>query len=298
MSSPGGMSLEEAINRGQGVERPFRCPKHDDHLASASVNVLKGVWFCHACHEKGVVTGKAVPKIDDLIAMMRPERAARHYPDTYLELFVWPGEKYWDTRLAPWVTYQLGMGQDPLTGDATFPVHTPNGTLAGVGRRHVEADKAKRYLYPRHWSASQSLFGLGGTWRRIDVLALVEGAADAAAVWEVGCPALAVYGSGLHLPQVELLLRTQPRLVLLGFDMDDAGEEATSRAFKQLGRHTAMKRVYWPSKDPGECTPAQRRAALTDAVARSDYGETVVTPWRNNVARSEAAYERFLKDTT
>lgn len=296
MTEFGGMTLEEAINRGQGVERPFRCPAHDDHLASASVNVVKGVWFCHACHEKGKVTGKAVPKVADLLAMMRPERAARHYPQAYLDLFVWVGEKYWDSRLAPWVTYQLGMGQDPLTGDATFPVHTPEGILAGVGRRHITEDKGKRYLYPYNWSASQSLFGLGGTWRRCPVLVLVEGAADAAAVWEVGAPALATYGSGLHLPQVGLVHRTQPELVLLGFDMDDAGEEATTRAFKQLYRHNAIKRVYWPAKDPGECTPAQRLHALASAVARSDYGGGVVTPWNNTVARSKAAYDRFVKD--
>jgi len=292
-----GMTLEEAIAKGRGTERPFRCPKHDDHMASATVNVVKGVWFCHACHAKGKTTGKAAPKIDDLLAMMEPEKAAREYPESYLDLFVWVGEKYWDSRLPPWVTYQLGMGQDPLTGDATFPVHTPAGRLAGVGRRHVDPEsKQKRYLYPRNWSAAQSLFGFGGQWRRYEVITLVEGAADSASTWETGCPAFGTFGSGLHMPQIDLVARLQPQLVLLGFDMDDAGEEATTRAFAQIGRMATLKRVYWPEKDPGECTLRQRKEALLRTVTRAGYGDGVVTAWDRQVARSKATYARFVED--
>ena len=34
-------------------EHPFRCPVHDDRVASASVNRRKGVWNCHACGAGG-----------------------------------------------------------------------------------------------------------------------------------------------------------------------------------------------------------------------------------------------------
>jgi hypothetical protein len=149
-----GQTLEEVLVSGQGIERPFRCSQHDDRMASASVNVVKQVWYCHACGAKGKVDDKRAPSVEALLALMSPEKAARHYPDAYLELFDWPGPKYWDHRLAPWVTHQLGMGQDPLSGDATFPVYTPAGVLAGVGRRHVTQDKQTRYLYPKDWSAA------------------------------------------------------------------------------------------------------------------------------------------------
>lgn len=292
-----GMSLEEALTKGRGTERPFRCTSHDDTMASATVNVLKGLWFCHACHAKGKVTGKTAPKAADLLAMMEPEKAARHYTETYLEMFNWVGPKYWETRLAPWVVHQLRMGEDPVTGDATFPVHTPSGILAGVGRRHITDDKQKRYLYPNNWSAAQSLFGLHGKWKKFPVIVLVEGAADAASVWEVGCPAFAVYGSGLHLPQIELVARLQPGVVLFGFDMDDAGEEATSRGYKQLSRMGELRRVRWPKSDPNECAPSQRLAALTKAVGNTRYGESVVPLWANHVAESQATYERFVRDS-
>ena len=39
-------SLREALDSGRGIERPFNCPVHPDAHASASVNVLKGVWHC------------------------------------------------------------------------------------------------------------------------------------------------------------------------------------------------------------------------------------------------------------
>lgn len=39
-------TLEDAIIKGHGTERSFRCPVHDDSHASASVNVNKGVWYC------------------------------------------------------------------------------------------------------------------------------------------------------------------------------------------------------------------------------------------------------------
>ena len=30
-------------------ERNMRCPVHDERVASASMNVSKGLWHCHAC---------------------------------------------------------------------------------------------------------------------------------------------------------------------------------------------------------------------------------------------------------
>ena len=288
-------TLDEAIATGQGLERPFRCTEHDDSQASASVNVAKGVWFCHACQASGVVGAKKAPKLEELKAMLEPERAARVYPAAYLELF--DDAAYWRTRFAPWACHAMGLGSDPFSGDATFPVHTPGGLLAGVGRRHIDPeDKRARYLYPRRWSASMTLFGTGGRYPPLPVLTLVEGAADATACWEVGMPALAVYGAGVHLPQRDLLARYNPRLILLGFDMDEAGERGVSGAFKALAKIAPMARVRWPEKDPGECDKAQRRAAVTNAVGRSGYGGNVLTMMAVNIATMTSAYDRYVEE--
>ena len=42
----------------------------------------------------------------------------------------------------------------------------------------------------------------------------------------VGC-----YGAGLHAPQVDLINRLRPQLVVLAFDNDDAGERAGARGY-------------------------------------------------------------------
>lgn len=40
------------VPAGSG-ERPMRCPAHDDAHASASANMSKGLWHCHACGAGG-----------------------------------------------------------------------------------------------------------------------------------------------------------------------------------------------------------------------------------------------------
>ena len=292
-------TLEEALADGRGVERPFRCPEHDDTTASASVNVLKGVWFCHACHAKGAVDSKRVPKVDELLAMMEPERTARVYPNAWLETFLdWQTDIYWDSQIPRWVTWNLGMGQDPFTGEPTFPVHTASGVLAGVGRRKMAVPapgekKGPRYWYPASWSASVSLFGRGPRVEPYPVVCLVEGAKDTAAVIQTGFPALGTYGAGLHLPQVEILAQHRPRLILLGFDMDDAGEKAVTRAFSQVGRMAELKRVYWGRNDPADTDLDERKRNLAKAVRASDYGSSSTTLHDHLVQRVESMTNRF-----
>ena len=309
MANENGMTLEEAIATGQGTERPFRCFEHEDSTASASVNIIKMVWYCHACHANGAVDSKRVPKLEELAAMLNPEESCRVYPEAFSELYAKPN--YWHQRFAPWVCWDKGLGEDPFTGDATFPVHTPGGKFAGVGRRRVvdvekpvvvedevvdvEVKKQTRYLYPRNWSASMTLFGLGGRYPSVPVLCLVEGAADATAVWESGCPAFAVYGAGVHLPQRELLARFNPKVILLGFDMDEAGERAVTRAFKDLRGMATLKRVAWTEKDPGELPIEERRKLLARAVRRADYGVDVVPRWDQYIRDTREAYQRAVE---
>jgi len=304
-----GMTLEEALAFGQGTERPFRCFVHEDSTASASVNVIKNVWYCHACHAKGAVNSKRVPKVEELAAMLEPEKTARVYPDAFAELYANPD--YWTTRFSPWVCWDKGLGEDPFTGDATFPVHTPGGRFAGVGRRRVVtvdkeeevfgekkvvgSQKQTRYLYPHNWSASRTLFGMASRYPSIPVLALVEGAADATSCWEVGAPAFGVYGAGVHLPQKELLARFNPKVILLGFDMDEAGERAVTRAFSDLKDLAELVRVRWLEKDPAAMDPDERRRALVRAVRRSSYGVDVVPRWDAYVADRQEAYRRHVE---
>lgn len=255
------ITLEDALATGRGEERPFTCPVGEHNHPTASVNITKGVWYCYSCHAKGVVDGNRVPTIGELEAMLEPEQATRLYPQSWLELFGHGG--YWADRFPLWLCWYMGFGEDPLTGEGTYPVHTPGGQLAGVCRRALTDGPWPKYKYPRTWSASRALFGSRGAYLRHEVLMLVEGAADAAAGWEVGCPTYATYGSGVHAPQVELIARMRPRLILLGFDNDDAGARAKENAEQVLSHIASCAIVAWGRyKDPAEAPVEERLSAM------------------------------------
>lgn len=267
-------TLEEAITLGRGIERPFQCFEHPDTTASASVNVLKNVWYCYACGGKGVVDGNRVPTNDELLAMLEPEAACREYASSFLEVYGHGG--YWLERFPDWLCWWGGFGEDPWTGDGVFPVHTPRGRLAGIGRRASVPGPGPRYKYPHTWSASRTLWGSRGVWRPQGHLVLVEGAADAASLWQVGIPAFACYGAGLHKPQYELVAQMSPQLVLLGFDMDEAGDRATDQTERMLRDLCEVAPIEWKEKDPADTSPEDRYRAVLEAVGPTGYGQAEV----------------------
>lgn len=295
-------TLDDAIATGQGNERPFNCMMHVDANASASVNLVKGVWFCHSCLASGTVDGKKAPSVEALQVLSQPEKTARIYPTGFLRLYDTAPGSYWSSRFSEPVIAAMRLGSDPFSGDATFPVHTGEGRLAGVGRRSLTDPVAlkeagqPRYRYPHTWSASSAFFGNAGRFSAQDIVVLVEGAADATAVHEVGAYGLACYGAGLHIPQCALLTRFAPKLVLLGFDMDEAGERAVERAKTQIPGIAPMMRVSWSGGDPAATQPQQRTADLLTAVRRARYRGSVLPNWRRRTQLHERAYARSLEE--
>ena len=299
-------TLEEALALGRGVERPFRCHVHDDTNASASVNVIKNVWVCYACRASGTSEDARAPAVSDLLAMVEPEKGVRLYPEAWLELFTIPVDglegSEWGSRFPGWLVWHEKLGEDPFTNHATYPVRTPSGRLAGVAHRvsdsDIEAAKAadtnpSRYRYPYKWSASRTLHGWPST-HRGGVVVLGEGAADKIALTEIGVPAFATYGAGLHMPQTDLLLRTAPDLVLLGFDMDDAGEQASRLTRDLLADKVPTVRVKWPRKDPADCPPDERREAIREAVGASVYDQ-LRPQWDRRVETLRREHETELE---
>lgn len=285
-------TLEEALASGRGIERPFQCFEHDDRSASASVNVVKGVWYCFSCSARGVVDGDRIPTADELLTMLEPETACRDYASSWWEVYGVGG--YWLDRFPAWLCSQMQLGEDPWTGEGVFPVHTAHGRLAGLARRALVAGPGPKYRYPWTWSASRSLFGSRGLWHHQDIVTLVEGAADACALHEVGVPAHAVYGSGLHAPQVDLVMAMSPRLVLLGFDSDEAGERATEQTYAALSGLVQVGVLRWEAgKDPADCSPEQRLETVLQTVGAASYGVTpqdVAKHARRYVAQAKQFY--------
>lgn len=237
--------------------------------------------------------------------MLAPEVAPRIYPVSYLELFANDLGNFAD-RFPDWLRWHAGLGCDPLSGDATFPVHTPNGLLAGVGRRRFAVDDGPRYHYPPRWSAARSAFIVG---QRSDILVLTEGAADATSIAEVGGYAFGCYGAGVHAPQLELLNRLAPKLVLLAFDADDAGHRATygsperrsPGAKELLERSFNVEVVDWAAgevKDPAELPVDTRQKLLTEIVTASGYApaRNIEQEWKSNVNELVEAHQKAMEE--
>ena len=281
------ITLEDALASGRGTERPFTCPAGEHSHPTASVNVVKGVWFCYSCQAKGAVDSNRVPTNAELEAMLDPEAAVRRYPSSWLTTFGVGG--YWEGRFPDWLCWWQGFGEDPWSGEGTYPVHTSEGTLAGVGRRALAEGPWPKYKYPRAWSASRSLFGSRGQYRHHDVLMLVEGAADAAAGWEVGCPTFATFGSGVHAPQLDLIARMTPKLILLGQDNDDAGNAGAEQTIEALGH-----RARWPAWTGGPTRTPPRSAVGAPAHHRRPHPWSLTQceqAWDHTVTTVVAKYE-------
>lgn len=265
-------TLSDALAKGRGTERPFNCEVHGDTNASASVNVIKGVWYCHACHASGSVDGMPPPTAAALAEMVNPAAKRDVRMSRLWHIVVQDDDGYWADRLGFEVAAHYGFGTDPITGVPVYLAYDSGANLCGLIRRNVEGVQPK-YVYPAGWSASRNLFGLGMDPLKEpdpDVLVLVEAAADVAVLGGWGYLALGCYGSGLHAPQMELVERARGRrTVLVGFDTDPAGEHGAQQAIRRLEEAgVPCTRVTWPGKDPGE----SGRDATVAAIAS-------VRPW-------------------
>lgn len=256
------ITLDEAMSSGRGVERPFNCPAHDDKNASASVNVVKGVWFCYSCMAHGVLENH-VPNIDEAIRILAGESRTHYYPEAWLDLFDADHcSPYWVKRVGIEVASANRCGTHPM-GMPTYPLRDDQGRLLGVVTRHEEDPK---YRYPFSTTTSRTVYGPVKVCR---VLVLLEGAGDVMALQQGGLPdswnANSVYGAGIHAPQVEIVARMNPSVILAAFDDDDAGLRARTLAVEQLADVAPVLSVPWRrfgGKDAAEVPAANRIPAL------------------------------------
>ena len=256
-------SMKEAIENGRGVERPFCCPIHDDQSASASVNVVKWVWFCYVCHkggptQEGTHDRKYIPLMSEgPIPVLGPLAV------DYTNAISGYGS-YWAYRVGKDVATRYQTGVDPVTGMPTIPIHNALGTeVHGFLTRRTEFGvEGPKYLYPAGVPVSRLLFGHHLVESAPEVLVLVEGASDAMSMhrWPApsGMAVVAVYGAGLHVPQALLVKGLSPHHVVCAMDADNAGREATIRSLRKMAEVGVGAIGYdWSemgANDPGEIT--------------------------------------------
>jgi hypothetical protein len=245
------VSLDDALSSAaSGVERPFNCPVHDDQNASASVNITKGVWYCYACHAKGRVDKKkTTPSDAALQAAMEGKTEPAVHSHAYLGMFC---GKWWDTpspyfvdRFGPDVATRFCTGTHPYTAAPVYPVFSADALLWGVVSRGFPGEP--KYIYPAGVPMSRCMFGykVPTPWsshvynKYPETVILVEGATDVMGLRRVmfgnhTVGVFGIYGSGIHRPQVEMVLGCRPKKVIIALDADAAGRSGAEHAEKVL----------------------------------------------------------------
>lgn len=275
------LTLSEALTTGRGIERPFRCQVHDDHNASASVNVLKGVWYCYACRAHGIVDGDdAIPSAEELLLLLADEEPERVYAESWLDIFdADHPSPYWEARYGYETARHYRCGTHPLSGAPTYPVYDAMGQVVGVTIR--QADLEPKYKYPYGVRTSQTFFGDMGPAR---VIVVVEGAPDVMALHQAGIPAgwtvLGCYGAGLHWPQAQLIAEWSPDVVISAFDDDMAGHLADERAHYTLQEIAPVVSHRWGTvggKDPGDVPVQARITSLGQLLSTTPFKALALT---------------------
>lgn len=287
--------LENVIVREghNGDEAWACCPFHSETKPSFSVNLRTGKWHCLGCHERGRSINGLIAKIEgltsdaevsefiryaavkqvdeireDLRAVLRDRKdnmSRRSLPDT--------------TSTDEWRIYASGehpymlkrgfesdtmrayrIGYDASAQSVTIPVFE-HGTCRFVFRRSVRRDARPKYLYPQNVTKSCYLWGLDkdkSVYRGKPVI-ITEGSLDALWLKQHGYEgAVAILGSFISREQVRKILALDPSEIILFFDNDDAGYDATKHAGKEfldsgIQRVCYLRYIEGSGDDPQGC---------------------------------------------
>ena len=160
-------------------------------------------------------------------------------PDSWDYIFTRLARKHGDKKLeAAGLIMPRKSGQgfyDRFRNRLIIPIHSETGSLVGFGGRTLDGSDPKYLNSPESevFNKSRLLYNLHRSkdaMRRIDRAILVEGYFDAIAIDHAGVPGVvASMGTSLTAGQAAVLRRFARRVVI-AYDGDDAGKNATLRA--------------------------------------------------------------------
>lgn len=250
-----------------GDERRYLCPlpacQAKTHTASHRcfcVNTESGVYICHRCQAKGLLTDKRTFVKRDPRARLREAFSFRPEPqkgraptaallpgmlDGTVPLEGTPGAEYLAARgIDPRAAHECGalyhqswFGRPAVV----FPGRDDKGeVVVGVGRYVDGREEAGEAKVRTAGELRFGVFATPGAWKATPVV-LVEGGIDAIALHMAGIPAVALQHTGWpHWLRWKLGLKR----VALSLDSDEAGDEASVRLASELRRYGATV-VRW-----------------------------------------------------
>jgi DNA primase len=283
------------VRSKSGQEWLSICPYHNDTSPSFSFNIRKGVFLCYSCNAKGRTQDLALhlkvagginsqvevkaEEVKDRIKKLFGDREYEHLLDMKpsqqtLVRFTLGDVRHkeeWAKRgiTNPEVFNAFKIGYSPLDNYLAIPIWGNDGEYEGYIQRTLNpvAPDNPKYKYPAGFPISQRLFGswqarcLGMT-DRVKKLAVVEGSIDALSMWEVGIPAVALFGARMSTAQSKIIKALDPRIIVVMTDQDTAGAQADLSIRTALkGSGIVIKRGQWDrtdGKDPAELTTQKR----------------------------------------
>ena len=172
---------------------------------------------------------------------------------------------------------------DKFVNRVIFPIIDLNRHVIGFGGRTLTEDKGPKYLNSSDsviFHKKDHLYGLNiaaDNIRKKDRAVLVEGYMDVVSMHQAGIDeAVASLGTALTEEQVKLLKRFT-RNIVLSYDSDAAGKQATFRAIQRIVKQGLSPRVVdlGAYKDPDELITEEGRdaylAKLDNSIAYIDF---------------------------
>jgi len=274
-----------------GISVPFidefviHCPFHDDHSASCSINVAKGVWVCFAGCGQGSLksfvwklSGRPWAEISEELETQTWELDVSFSNTTRPEeMPPTPVEQPGPLTEIPdnhWI-YKRGFTKETLMKwgckcnkyfDLLIPIETRESEILGWIARRQQA--TPKYLFSRGLAKSKSLFGINHL-SSVETLFVVEGALDAMWLDQHNYPSVAVLGASVSKAQIDLISTLHPTEVVLSLDSDEAGQRGIAKATIDMNNRFLLSYLELPigCKDVQEIRNAQQLAEVLNQKA-------------------------------
>lgn len=243
-------------------EQNIVCPFHDDRLPSCSVNMKKGIWYCHSGCGGGTLDeffkdlGETVEAEVLTVAQILDKMTL----ETMNETPFWGGhpkvELPWDdTIVLPDEIKERGFDISDArrwkfsmseSGSMVIPINDLDGRMVGWVCKKLNGQLPK-YVYSQGLAKSKLLFGADKIkfgWNGI--LILVEGPLDAIWLEKHFHNAVAVLGGTCSREQFDVIEKLAPKEVVTCFDNDAVGKKLTEDVFGYFSDRRLVTAAHLP----------------------------------------------------
>ena len=327
--------LKNIQRRGQEIkaECPFKelHESHTDNNPSLTVNLAKGVYYCHSCHSKGNVhtmfkhlyglsSEEAWFQLGDALKIPRPDGTKPTRPEIDIGLVREYHQKLMSLTgpIRDMLRERRGLTDETLKrfqlgwdGERiTIPIYDEYNTLVNFRRYKWNStdDQWKVLNYVDEYGNSYGEVRIFGIDRVVDpdveYIVWTEGEMDRICAEQHGFPAAcATSGAGTWKPEWTKLFRNKKR-VYLAQDNDEAGRIATQKLCEKLYRVVDVYVINWPENFPvkGDITDFFTKCGQTsqDFQALLDNATRYIDPSmiEERVADETEAQEVHLSDSS